>query len=352
MGQATPKMCQMKEIAFEPHAHEGEWRPVDEWSEDVPGGAGACDAVPVPQRCRLCCRPGDAAQVEEVLVVHHEALQKVDFLLRHDELTECCEAPAIPECVAAVRRAKIQKRLAARLRPPASLPALPPAPQRRGPDSEEDEEGDPSDEELEASMLDDFSCSPTDAWLPESDMEARMRAGLPMWRLQRAEGTGELLREDVTLRLAALELSVIGEATDMSMPMSQILCVELPHRISTLPFRPDDALGPGLASYVLPRCSSREREPTADPSSTEAEKKLLLPTAKAPELTPEAPLGEQEVHVYVTAALRTESQSDGAHVFAFQLGQDASDFARWMRFFHRAQVLHPGAAAQIAQTAD
>lgn len=345
MGQAPQKMCQMKEIAFEP-SHD-EWRPVDEWSEDV-SGASACDALPVPQHCRLCCRPGES-QVEEVLVVHHEALQKVDFLLRHDELTSC-EAPMIPECVAAVRRAKIQKRLAARLRPQ-SLPVLPqPQP---GPDFEEEEEGDPSDEELEASMLDDFGCSPpTDAWLPETDMETRLQRGLPMWRLQRAEGRGELVREDVMLRLAALDaLSVVGEATDMSIPMAQILCVELPHSIS-LPFRPDDALGPDLASCVPPRCSSREREPTAEPSSTEAETKLLLPPAKAPELTPEAPLREQEVHIYVTAAVRTESKSDGAHVFAFQVGQDASDFVRWMRFFYRAQVVHPGAAAQFAQIAD
>lgn len=43
-------------------------------------------------------------------MVHHEALQRVDFLLRYDELA-ACESPALPECVSAVRRSKIQKRL-------------------------------------------------------------------------------------------------------------------------------------------------------------------------------------------------------------------------------------------------
>lgn len=42
--------------------------------------------------------------------MHHEALQRVDFLLRHDELA-ACESPSLPECILAMRRTKIQKRL-------------------------------------------------------------------------------------------------------------------------------------------------------------------------------------------------------------------------------------------------
>eukprot|EP00747_Dinoflagellata_sp_TGD_P182118 gnl/TRDRNA2_/TRDRNA2_36225_c0_seq1.p1 gnl/TRDRNA2_/TRDRNA2_36225_c0~~gnl/TRDRNA2_/TRDRNA2_36225_c0_seq1.p1 ORF type:complete len:206 (-),score=44.32 gnl/TRDRNA2_/TRDRNA2_36225_c0_seq1:145-762(-) len=134
--QTTTKMCHTQEIAFEPLHNE--WRPIDEWSEDVMS-ANSCEAS-VPANCKLCCRPTDS-QVEEVLVVHHEALQKVDFLLRHDEL-ESCESPSVPECVTAVRRARIQKRLAAQQRQAnprlATLPEL----------KVEDSDSDPSDREV------------------------------------------------------------------------------------------------------------------------------------------------------------------------------------------------------------
>merc|ERR1712098_359250 len=88
--------------------------------------------------------------VEEVLVVHHEALQKVDFLLRHDELTSC-ESPAMPECVTAVRRAKILKRLMpyrTKGQPPRGRQDSAGACAARGGQEEEDsDDGDPSDED-------------------------------------------------------------------------------------------------------------------------------------------------------------------------------------------------------------
>merc|ERR550532_3621770 len=59
--------------------------------------------------CRLCCKPADT-QAEEVVIVHHDALMKMDFLLRHDDF-RTCNQPAVPECVSAVHRAKIQKLL-------------------------------------------------------------------------------------------------------------------------------------------------------------------------------------------------------------------------------------------------
>jgi len=49
------------------------------------------------------------SSVEEVLVVHHDALRKVNFLLMGDELS-VCELPAVPECVIAARRSEIQRR--------------------------------------------------------------------------------------------------------------------------------------------------------------------------------------------------------------------------------------------------
>lgn len=97
MGTSVRKMCHTQEIAFE--RAEDEWRAVDAWSEDVNPAS----------RCGFCCRPTES-QVDEVHVVHHEAFQRVDFLLHHDDLT-ACDAPAMPQCVTAVRRAKVLKRL-------------------------------------------------------------------------------------------------------------------------------------------------------------------------------------------------------------------------------------------------
>lgn len=104
MGQATRRLCHTQEIAYEPALDE--WRPIDEWSQDMTENE-TCEKMPLA--CRVCCKPSES-QVEEVIVVHHEALQRVDFLLRYDELA-ACESPALPECVSAVRRSKIQKRL-------------------------------------------------------------------------------------------------------------------------------------------------------------------------------------------------------------------------------------------------
>lgn len=338
MGSSPPKMCQMKEIAFEPSREE--WRPVDEWSEDI-DGTGPCDGVPVPQHCRLCCRPGDS-QVEEVLVVHHEALQKVDFLLRHDELTSC-EAPMIPECVAAVRRAKIQKRLQARLRPQSPSPL-----NLVGQPAGDDGDDDPSDEEIEASMLNDFVENPqASRGRPEHGVESRMEGqGLKMWLLRRGK-EGKLKREDVLLRLLAPELSavrVVGESTDLRFSLAQILCVELLNNAG-------DAAHPVDALVARP-C---ERESATEAFAADAlscasssEAGRLLPE---PELTPEAST-EQEIHIYITASVHPERKSDGVHSFAFQVPQDAQEFAKWMRFYYKAQVVHAGAVAQFVEKAD
>lgn len=57
-----------------------------------------------------CCAVDDAAcSVEEILVVHHDALRKVNYLLKVDEFSGC-ELPAVPECVLAARRVEQQRR--------------------------------------------------------------------------------------------------------------------------------------------------------------------------------------------------------------------------------------------------
>uniref|UniRef100_A0A6U6QT44 Uncharacterized protein n=1 Tax=Zooxanthella nutricula TaxID=1333877 RepID=A0A6U6QT44_9DINO len=120
-GQSAPRrLCHTQEIALRPP-----------WPEDVAGGsavggvAGGYDerwlgqmethtlgqwttseaAISPP-----CCANAEGpCIVEEVLVVHHDALRKVNFLLKVDELSGC-DLPAIPECVAAARRAEMQRR--------------------------------------------------------------------------------------------------------------------------------------------------------------------------------------------------------------------------------------------------
>lgn len=68
-----------------------------------------------PRGCRQavtppCCAVDDSAcSVEEILVVHHDALRKVNYLLKADDLTGC-DMPSVPECVVAARRAELHKR--------------------------------------------------------------------------------------------------------------------------------------------------------------------------------------------------------------------------------------------------
>lgn len=58
--------------------------------------------------CGTCCR-NDEEALEEVVIIHHEALRKVDFLLRYDELARC-ESPHIPSCVTALKNEKLNRR--------------------------------------------------------------------------------------------------------------------------------------------------------------------------------------------------------------------------------------------------
>mmetsp|Transcript_137101 Transcript_137101/g.382329 ORF Transcript_137101/g.382329 Transcript_137101/m.382329 type:complete len:240 (+) Transcript_137101:171-890(+) len=122
MGQATTglstrRLCHTHEIAHEPGANE--WQSLGQWTsevEDRDGGLGGeCRAAVSAAWGASCCAGEDGGHrpVEEVLVVHHDALRKVDLLLRVDELDGGrCELPAVPECVVAAKRAELARRAA------------------------------------------------------------------------------------------------------------------------------------------------------------------------------------------------------------------------------------------------
>lgn len=56
-----------------------------------------------------CCAVDDGfCSVEELIVVHHDGLRQVNYLLKADDLTGC-ELPSVPECVVAARRAELQR---------------------------------------------------------------------------------------------------------------------------------------------------------------------------------------------------------------------------------------------------
>lgn len=303
MGGSQPKMCHTQEIAFEP-AHD-EWRPIDEWHEDLSQGQ-SCEPR---QNCRLCCKPVES-HVEEVLVVHHEALQKVDFLLRHDELTSC-EAPAVPECVTAVQRARVVKRLwlqqgtsqaphgtredtGGSRRELSAVPAERSGGQNNGaerapqPLQEESEGGDPSDDESTRQLLPEFSSE--GAPLPLAGLEERFRIGLDMWTLSRGQDH-EVVQETVLLQMPEWDSSVIrinGDRFHKTFPLHSITCVELTTNVKS------------------GRCNG----------------------------VPE----ERGVYVYLTATTGSQGTNDCAH-FAFQHAKDAHDFRTWMRTFHPSQLV-------------
>mmetsp|Transcript_69918 Transcript_69918/g.200378 ORF Transcript_69918/g.200378 Transcript_69918/m.200378 type:complete len:306 (+) Transcript_69918:1843-2760(+) len=113
MGQAAPRhICQTQEIAFTQQP--GEWHSLGATTTEL----GVRDIAPLAHFCKAGlvppCFTADVctSSIEEVLVVHHDALRKVNFLLMGDELSVCeqCELPAVPECVIAARRSEIQRR--------------------------------------------------------------------------------------------------------------------------------------------------------------------------------------------------------------------------------------------------
>jgi len=62
------------------------------------------------QRCTPCCTVDETEPtVEEIIVVHHEALRKVNYLLKSDDFSGAAELPSIPECVTAAKRAELQR---------------------------------------------------------------------------------------------------------------------------------------------------------------------------------------------------------------------------------------------------
>mmetsp|Transcript_85659 Transcript_85659/g.223230 ORF Transcript_85659/g.223230 Transcript_85659/m.223230 type:complete len:306 (-) Transcript_85659:298-1215(-) len=110
MGQtASRHICHTQEIAFTQQP--GEWQSLGATTTEV----GVRDIARLANFCKARlvrpCFTADVgtSSVEEVIVVQHNALRKVDFLLLGDELS-VCELPAVPECVIAARRSEIQRR--------------------------------------------------------------------------------------------------------------------------------------------------------------------------------------------------------------------------------------------------
>lgn len=91
-----------------------EWKSLRQRTVEVeetnPGAGSECKASMAPWT-GACCASDDAGPfcVEEVLVVHHDALKNINFLLRVDELSGCA-LPSPPECVIAAKHAELQKR--------------------------------------------------------------------------------------------------------------------------------------------------------------------------------------------------------------------------------------------------
>lgn len=299
MGQTTKKMCHTQEIAFEPT--QDEWRPVDEWDEDVTPGQN-CE---VPSNCRLCCRPGDQ-HVEEVLVVHHEALQKVNFLLKHDELSSC-ESPTVPECVAAVWRSKIQKRLLVQHRTPAPCDVLPietSSPRRRrensGLDSEESSDNEASDEDgpRQFRFPDDFN---QDEQLSVVD---RLSTGLQMWLLMRGS-EGKMVEEEVVIHWSAAEpstLIIVGQHICTTLPLANLRCMEVAM---------DNAV---KAADVVP---------------------------------PPRGMEDRETYVYLQMDDGSVSTSQSSCHLAFHSTRDAHEFKDWMRALNASHVT-PSTETSIA----
>lgn len=243
--------------------------------------------------------------------MHHEALQKVDFLLRHDELSSC-ESPAVPECVTAVRRAKILKRLLANQRKGQKgvseaetititaeaknrreLGSIPEGGVIAQPCQGDDE--DPSDEEdvtydeksNTANMPGDFNADRAQTYV-----ERRLQDGIDMLMLSRGPNM-EILQEAVVMQRLESDphiLRLAGSRFQKNFPLASVACVEL----TTTLENPEDFV----------RGESKE---------------------------------EKGVYVYMSAA--PQKPGDSAGHFAFQHAKDAQDFRSWMRTFYPSQVV-------------
>lgn len=83
---------------------------MDRGKEQAAEFEGSAQETSNPVACRSCCQAVE--EIDEVLIVHHEALRKVDFLLKYNELTSC-DSPTLPACVNAVKHARIERACAA-----------------------------------------------------------------------------------------------------------------------------------------------------------------------------------------------------------------------------------------------
>lgn len=120
MGQQIQK-CHTQEYRYvEEKYGEGNFQSMGERIDET-YSPDPCEALPF--HCS-CCR---TEEIEEAVVVHHDALRQVNFLLSYDELA-AEELPGVPRCVGAVRQAKNKTKWAKRgIQVPLPTPSRPPA---------------------------------------------------------------------------------------------------------------------------------------------------------------------------------------------------------------------------------
>eukprot|EP00746_Dinoflagellata_sp_MGD_P141390 gnl/MRDRNA2_/MRDRNA2_74505_c0_seq2.p1 gnl/MRDRNA2_/MRDRNA2_74505_c0~~gnl/MRDRNA2_/MRDRNA2_74505_c0_seq2.p1 ORF type:complete len:338 (+),score=69.27 gnl/MRDRNA2_/MRDRNA2_74505_c0_seq2:71-1084(+) len=120
MGQQIQK-CHTQEYRYvEEKYGEGNFQSMGERIDET-YSPDPCESMPF--HCS-CCR---TEEIEEAVVVHHDALRQVNFLLSYDELA-AEELPGVPRCVGAVRQAKNKTKWAKRgIQVPLPTPTRPPA---------------------------------------------------------------------------------------------------------------------------------------------------------------------------------------------------------------------------------
>lgn len=119
MGQQVQKLHTQEYRYVEEKYGEGNFQSIGE-RIDESSSPDPCEALPF--HCS-CCR---TEEIEEAVVVHHDALRQVNFLLSYDELA-AEELPGVPRCVGAVRQAKNKTKWAKRgIQVPLPTPTRPP----------------------------------------------------------------------------------------------------------------------------------------------------------------------------------------------------------------------------------
>eukprot|EP00929_Paragymnodinium_shiwhaense_P045582 TRINITY_DN23270_c0_g2_i1.p1 TRINITY_DN23270_c0_g2~~TRINITY_DN23270_c0_g2_i1.p1 ORF type:complete len:165 (+),score=25.15 TRINITY_DN23270_c0_g2_i1:105-599(+) len=76
-------------------------------SRSAPQGRSDCDSINASLR-GCCCKDANDGSVEDIIVVHHDAFNRLSFLMKFDELS-AAELPSVPQSVVEARRAEMQR---------------------------------------------------------------------------------------------------------------------------------------------------------------------------------------------------------------------------------------------------